>query len=245
MNYGRLSTLYYDLSKPFPPKVEFDFYVRELQIIKSKVLEPMCGSGRFLRPLAAHGIRIEGFDKSPQMIQACASQLLESKITAEVFQSDFHDFYPKMKYGAVIITSGSFGLLKDSDEQLVAIEKIHNWLKPDGFLLMEIETPAALPRTGKWEGKAYALGEGCEITISGNCFTTKTGYRNEILYKILKNEVVLEEEREEFDMNLLSHESILKLLTSAGFSSIRTFLPFDESRRVGKTEPSFIVRAQR
>jgi 2-polyprenyl-3-methyl-5-hydroxy-6-metoxy-1,4-benzoquinol methylase len=124
MNYGRLSTLYYDLSKPFPPKVEFDFYVRELQITKSKVLEPMCGSGRFLHPLAAHGIRIEEFDKSPQMIQACASKLLESKIAAEFFQSDFHDYSPKTKYGAVIITSGSFGLLRDSDEQLVALENL-------------------------------------------------------------------------------------------------------------------------
>jgi hypothetical protein len=38
---------------------------------------------------------------------------------------------------------------------------------------MEIETLAALPKTGQWEGKAYVLGEGCEITISGNCFTTK------------------------------------------------------------------------
>jgi hypothetical protein len=43
----------------------------------------------------------------------------------------------------------------------------------------------------------------------------------------------------------MSHESILKLLIEVGFSRIRTFLPFDESRRVGKTEPSFIVRAQR
>lgn len=243
MNYGRLSTLYYDLSKPFPPKVEFDFYMRELQTTKGKVLEPMCGSGRFLRPLAAHGIRIEGFDKSPQMIQACASQLLESKITAEVFQSDFHDFFPKTKYGAVIITSGSFGLLKDSDEQLVAIEKIHNWLKPDGFLLMEIETPAALPTSGKWQGKAYSFDEGCEITISGTCHTTRTGYRNEIIYKLLKNGEVIEEEQEDFEMNLTSQESVRRILKDIGFSRIETFPPFDPSCNVSELEPSFIVRA--
>ena len=159
LNYGKLSTLYYDLSKPFPPKVEFDFYFRELQSAKGKVLEPMCGSGRFLRPLAAQGIKIEGFDKSPQMIQACISHLLESKLAAEVFHSDFREYSPNSKYGVVLIPSGSFGLLKDAEEQRIALEKILSWLETDGFLIMDIETPAALPMSGKWQGKAYSLGD--------------------------------------------------------------------------------------
>ena len=243
MNYGRLSTLYYDLSKPFPPKVEFDFYLRELQSTKGKVLEPMCGSGRFLRPLAAQGIKIEGFDKSPQMIQACISHLLESKLAAEVFHSDFRAYSPHTKYGVVLIPSGSFGLLKDAEEQRIALEKILSWLETDGFLIMDIETPAALPMSGKWQGKAYSLGEGCEITISGNCLTTRSGYKNEIIYKLLSNGEILEEEQEDFEMNLTSHENVLKLLVDVGFSRIETFPPFDPTRNVSELEPSFIVRA--
>ena len=243
MNYGKLSTLYYDLSKPFPPKVELDFYFRELQSTKGKVLEPMCGSGRFLLPLAAQGIKIEGFDKSPQMIQACISHLSESKIPAEVFHSDFREYSPNSKYGVVLIPSGSFGLLKDVEERLIALEKILSWLETDGFLIMEIETPAALPIAGKWEGKAYSLNEGYEITISGNCLTTSTGYKNEIIYKLLSNGEVLEEEHEDFEMNLTSHENVLKLLEDVGFSRIETFPPFDPARNVSELETSFIVRA--
>ena len=243
LNYGKLSTLYYDLSKPFPPKDEFDFYFRELQSAKGKVLEPMCGSGRFLRPLAAQGIKIEGFDKSPQMIQACISHLLESKLTAEVFHSDFREYSPNSKYGVVLIPSGSFGLLKDVEEQIRALEKILDWLETDGFLIMEIETLGALPIAGKWQGKAYSLDEGCEITISGNCLTTRTGYKNEIIYKLLSNGEILEEEQENFEMNLTSHETILRLLEDVGFSRIETFPPFDPTRNVSELEPSFIIRA--
>ena len=243
LNYGKLSTLYYNLSKPFPPKVEFDFYLRELQSTKGKVLEPMCGSGRFLRPLAARGIKIEGFDKSPQMIQACTSQLFESRLVAEVFQSDFREFSPNSKYGVVLIPSGSFGLLKDAEEQIVALEKILSWLETDGLLIMEVETPAALPTSGKWQGKAYSFDEGCEITISGTCHTTRTGYRNEIIYKLLKNGEVIEEEQEVFEMNLTSQESVRRILKDIGFSRIETFPPFDPSRNVSELEPSFVVRA--
>lgn len=245
MDYGRLSTLYYDLSKPFPPKAEFDFYLRELKSVKNRVLEPMCGSGRFLCPLLKMGINIEGFDRSQHMIQACTSHLSDAKLIAKVLRSDFNKYSPNSKYGAVIITSGSFGLLKCDEEQRLALEKILSWLERDGFLLMEVETPAALSIAGKWEGNTYSVAEGLKIAISGTYVTTTSGYTNHILYSLMKNGVLLEQEQESFEMNLMTHKSAVELLRDVGFERIETFPPYDKSRSVNSKDPSFIVRAQK
>ena len=46
------------------------------------VLEVMCGSGRFLVPLAAAGIDIDGIDASEDMLAACARKCAEHGVTA-------------------------------------------------------------------------------------------------------------------------------------------------------------------
>lgn len=42
-----------------------NFYLEYAQTITTPILEPMCGSGRFLIPMLEQGFNIEGFDASP------------------------------------------------------------------------------------------------------------------------------------------------------------------------------------
>ena len=70
--YKRLLTEAYDLDKPEAPEQEFARWLQFAREARGPVLEVMCGSGRFLVPLAEAGIDIDGVDASEDMLAACA-----------------------------------------------------------------------------------------------------------------------------------------------------------------------------
>ncbi len=67
--YKRLLTQAYDLDKPEAPAAELDRWLRYARAVDGPVLEVMCGSGRFLAPLAAAGIDIDGTDASVDLLR--------------------------------------------------------------------------------------------------------------------------------------------------------------------------------
>ena len=79
--YKRLLTEAYDLDKPEAPEVELERWMRYAQSADGPVLEVMCGSGRFLLPLAVAGIDIDGTDASVDMLAACATKCREKKLS--------------------------------------------------------------------------------------------------------------------------------------------------------------------
>lgn len=68
--YLRLCTQVYDLSKPNPPEDAYAFYRSYALNAKGPILEPMCGTGRFLLPLIDEGFDVQGFDASEHMLEA-------------------------------------------------------------------------------------------------------------------------------------------------------------------------------
>ena len=55
-NYKKLCSEYYDLDKPSAPTEALEYYHKEALRANGPVLEPMCGTGRFLIPLLERGI---------------------------------------------------------------------------------------------------------------------------------------------------------------------------------------------
>lgn len=108
-----------------------------------RVLEPMCGSGRILIPLAERGVHIEGFDMSESMLTACRVKLEQKGLTARVVLSDFVHFQPEGLYDFILIPAGSFSLLTDEEEARVAIVQMSTWLAPGWILLLVVETKDA------------------------------------------------------------------------------------------------------
>ncbi|CZL29099.1 putative acetyltransferase YhhY [Legionella pneumophila] len=67
--YQSLCTEVYDLSKPNAPHDAYPFYRSYAVEAKGPILEPMCGTGRFLLPLAEEGFDVHGFDASQPMLE--------------------------------------------------------------------------------------------------------------------------------------------------------------------------------
>lgn len=61
--YGCLCTELYEILHEKAPQDELDFYLSYAEK-GQKILEPLCGSGRFLLPFMERGFDIDGMDSS-------------------------------------------------------------------------------------------------------------------------------------------------------------------------------------
>ena len=53
--------------------------------VKMRILEPMCGSGRFIIPFLEEGFNIEGFDISDDMLNSCRERMKAKNLVGNVF----------------------------------------------------------------------------------------------------------------------------------------------------------------
>lgn len=134
-NYKKLCTRFYDIDKPNPPPEEFAFYRDVLSEVHGPILEPMCGSGRFLVPLLKQGFDIYGFDGSVDMIAACRNRLDGDE---RVELATFESFESPTAFHACIIPAGSFSLVADAAAAKQALACIHRIMAPDGVCHIEV-----------------------------------------------------------------------------------------------------------
>jgi SAM-dependent methyltransferase len=164
--YGKLLTEAYDLDKPEPPAIELAFYERHCARAQGPVLEAMCGSGRFLVPLAVAGVDIDGIDASPDMLAACQRKCDEHAIAPHLALQSVQDLDLPRRYALAFVAAGSFGLIIDDTECRASLARLHEHLAPGGALLVDIETPATPRRAdGRWFGRWWTRPDGAKIVL--------------------------------------------------------------------------------
>lgn len=135
--YGNLCTEMYEILHKEAPQDELEFYLSYAEKGMS-ILEPMCGSGRFLVPFLERGYNIKGIDASKEMI----SKLKEKVPTAQVSQGDILNFDEKEKYDYIFISSGSVSLFTDMELCKKVLQKMKNLLTKKGKFVFAVDTVA-------------------------------------------------------------------------------------------------------
>lgn len=138
-SYGELCTLFYDWDKPAAPALALEWYVQHLP--RENVLEPMCGSGRFLVPLLQQGFQVAGADPSAAMLDACRARLEALGLSAPLFRQSLQEMTLPGRYAAAFIPASSFCLIVEPGEALEALQRLHRHLLPGAPLLLEFEQP--------------------------------------------------------------------------------------------------------
>lgn len=165
--YKTLCSQYYELDKPEAPHDALNCYLRFATEIHGPILEPMCGTGRFLVPLAEKGYPISGFDSSPHMLEFCRKKCQKLGLNIELFESTFETFIPKNNYDLIFIPSSSFCLLTDEKQISHALTSVINWLNPNGKFIFEIETLNSVnAQPGVWKGTWVDKQDGSKIVLS-------------------------------------------------------------------------------
>jgi SAM-dependent methyltransferase len=224
-SYKKLCTEFYDIDKPNVPRDAFEFFHRYAQNTTGAILEPMCGSGRFLLPLLELGFSVDGVDASSNMLQACRENGHRCGLNPILFEQFLHQLEIPRRYNLVIIPAGSFCLITDPFQIQESLRRLHAHMMPGATFVLEIERlMPQKPKDEPWGGRWVNRSDGAKIVISWLSHYEPTERVSHSLhrYELIKDGQLLETEWEEFDLRFYETGEFCSLLESAGFKSIRT-----------------------
>jgi SAM-dependent methyltransferase len=218
--YQKLCTEFYDLDKPHVPGDALEFYMHYAAKAEGLILEPMCGSGRFLIPMLEQGYAVEGLDSSLHMLKACMKKCAEKKLEPILYSQFVSDMSLDKQYSLIFIPSGSFGLITDVKVAQQCLKIFYDHLLPNGKLVIEIETLHAVPKhLGIWHGKLVDKPDGSKILLNSLPLYDPTSQILRTLqrYELIDGNAVIQSEIEDFKLRLFQHEELDNWLEDAGF----------------------------
>lgn len=137
--------LLYDHVPLYEARRDVQFYLEEAKKCGGSVLEVGCGTGRILLPIARAGIRIDGLDSSPAMLERCKEKLsVESRATADLVHlhaGSASNFDVAKKFQLVTAPFRVAQHLIRIDEQLAFLTNAARHLDRGGKLIFDVFNP--------------------------------------------------------------------------------------------------------
>jgi trans-aconitate methyltransferase len=229
--YLRLCSKFYDLSKPNIPEDAYRFYHQYVAAAKGRIVEPMCGSGRFLLPFVEEGFQVEGFDASPQMLAELHHKAKQKNLHPLVHQDFLENFSCTPPAKLIFIPAGSFGLITDLQIVKACLQSIYTQLSEGGSFVFEVETLAALSHYSiELREQSYTWG----VEIYKGYFRDQPP-KDQVLstechYELWRDNALQAREVELLQVRYYDPEEMLKLLRAAGFGSIKLCAAFDRDK---------------
>jgi SAM-dependent methyltransferase len=222
--YQRLCTEFYDIDKPAAPPDALRFYLEYARQARGPILEPMCGSGRFLIPLLQHGFDIEGVDASGHMLDACRRRCAGLGLAPALQQQFLHELTVSRRFALAIIPAGSFQLITNPQQAVESLRRLHAALLPGGKLIFE--TGQRKPKQSgswPWGGRWVTRPDGARIIISWlTRYDAATSITSSIhRYDLIQDGRLLATEFEEFDLRQYDLDEIRGLLAATEFKQVR------------------------
>lgn len=174
--------VYYDVAFSWDPKDELDLYEKvfknHVPFRVKRVLEPCCGSGRFLVSFPKRGYHIWGYDNSPEMVQYSMKRIrdegLEDMAYAEV--ADMRTAKYKDKFDSAINSINSLGYLFDDKDIIAHLKNTAASLKKNAVYVVQISTAfedldETVPE--KWTERKWGIKIQTIWSIIDECHETK------------------------------------------------------------------------
>ena len=228
--YGKLCAETYEVLHAEAPEDELAFYLSYAHA-GDKILEPMCGSGRFLIPFMERGFDITGIDLSEEMLSA----LYRKAPRAHAFKGDILKFDSDAPYDYIFISSGSFSLFTDEGAEDRVLVKLRSLLAPGGKMVIAAESMAGAHNgDGSYHlVSAIPLDDGGELRFSSmDRYDAKTQTQHSPgRYELYRDGEPVESEWMDFQIRLYRFGELEQRLERAGFASVTTYRSFDRSPR--------------
>lgn len=231
--YGKLCSTFYAHDKPEARPDALDYYLERAKEAAGPILEPMCGTGRYLLPLLASGLHVEGTDASPDMLALCRKEAQRMALSPILHEGRLQELALDKSFSLVIIPSGSFSLLILERDIVLCLTRIFAALSSGGRFIVEVERAGTIEpsMSGRWEGCWLTLPDGSELIhswlqqYSGVEGVARSLHRYEL---ISQGQLV----RTEFENLAVRHhepDSFRALLSTAGFTEVRCLSPYERT----------------
>ncbi len=232
------------------------FYLELAKAVNGRTLEVACGTGRVLIPIARAGVRIDGFDFSPELLsilrEKLKSEAPELRDQISLYEADMRDFALGQLYDLITIPFRPLQHLFTVDDQLSAFRCFHAHLNRGGKLAFNVFYPnfQLLEEVGvermelEWRDPLDS-----SITVRRSFLRTSVDKLNQIsrgefIFRSYRGEELLNEERSTLNMSYYSYPQILLLLRSTGFRVREEFGTFDKEPISVCKEMIFVVEKE-
>ena len=130
----------------FPFEEDLPLYLELAAAEGGRVLEPGCGTGRVLIPLARAGHQVTGLDASPHMLAVAREKLASAgpAVAARVrlVEADMRSFDLGERFDFAVIAVRSFAYLLARSDQQEALSGVAAHLRPGGLLALDLLHPS-------------------------------------------------------------------------------------------------------
>jgi SAM-dependent methyltransferase len=243
--YLSLCTEVYDLSNPTPPKDAYLFYRNYVKAAKGAILEPMCGTGRFLIPLLEEGFNVHGFDASPHMLAKLREKAKAKNLRPNVWHGFTQDPMPLEKYDLIFIPSGSFCLVTDEVEVRTTLRNFYNYLIDGGILLFEVETMKTVSGIGSWQSSTWPTPDETAIRLSQLAQFNAGIHQILGKYELISNNKIIHRETETYNIRIYEQDTLIAALRSTGFKEIRLVKAFDNHQNPSQDDESIVYECKK
>lgn len=164
---------YYDLSYSYNMRDELAFlkqaFIKFSTTERPRLLEPACGTGRLLVPLARAGFYCTGFDLNQSALNYLKKKLHRNDLKADLYQANMADFKIKgPKFDGAYCTVDTFRHLFTDNDALSHLHNVARYLGKNGIYVLGLHL---LPRQGikkkihRWQGSRGRLTVRSDITV--------------------------------------------------------------------------------
>lgn len=237
--YGSLCTEMYEILHEQAPQDELDFYLSYAEMGK-KILEPLCGSGRFLVQFLERGFDIIGMDLSEEMLQ----KLKQKAPNARVMQADIISFTAEEKFDYIFIPSGSISLFTDMKMCRNILRKMKELLAPGGKFVFAVDTVFDKCNEDRDYKTSVSVKtkEGFDLLLKGKNHydeVSQTQFSPSI-YELYNGTELLQSESMDFQTHLYRYGEMEELLRECGFKNITVYSNYQKEPAVNNNCEMFI-----
>lgn len=226
--YGSLCTEMYEILHKEAPADELEFYISYAEKGMS-ILEPLCGSGRFLVPFMERGFDIYGIDLSKEML----TKLKRKAPNAKVVHGDILEFDSKEKYDYIFISSGSVSLFTDMELCKAILLKMKCLLKKGGKFIFAVDTIVSrCPDSSDYNTSvSVKTKDGFDLILkSKNYFDENTSTQfSPSIYELYNGNELLQQEEMDFQTHLYELGEMEQYLREIGFTSVIVYSSFKKT----------------
>jgi SAM-dependent methyltransferase len=207
----------------FPPerfsaaKEEVSRIVNLTQCNAGSVLDLCCGPGRHAVEFAGSGFQVTGVDRSPFLLERARELASQSGLSLEWIKKDMRNFVRPAAFDLACNLFTSFGYFKEEQDNLKVLRNVHESLKENGVLVIEVVGKERLART--WQNTISS-----ELA-DGTLIVQRPQLRND-WSRVYSDWIVVKDGRTRsfsFEHTIYSGRELKDCLLSCGFGQVQLF----------------------
>lgn len=209
---------------------DLDFYRRQCHHAQGPVLELCCGTGRLTIPIALDGIRIEGVDRSPSMLERARAKSAAAGIDLPLHEADIRDLDLHKQFALVFIPFNSLQCTYGIEDLRRVFETVSRHLEPGGRFVFDVFNPSIrmmFERARGWHlVRRYTDSAGREVEVTEQHHYDAGTQVNQVRWRIVRGG---KERLEHLDMRCFYPLEMDALISLFGFRCLLKYGDFDES----------------